>query len=65
MAKKKTSIKISNIALIAVLILIFAYFLLYGIRNVTICNNIKNDELKEYQGYVEITTSVNTAFLKI
>lgn len=60
MAKKKTSIKISNIALIAALILIFAYFLLYGIRNVTVCNNIKNDELKEYQGNVEITTENRT-----
>ena len=60
MAKKKTSIKISNIALIAVLILIFAYFLLYGIRNVTVCNNIKTDELKEYQGNVELKTENRT-----
>ena len=54
--KDKTSIKISNITLIAVLILIFAYFLLYGIRNATVYCNIKSDELKEYQGNVEITT---------
>ena len=60
MAKKKTSIKISNIALIAVLILIFACFLLYGIRNVTVCNNIKTDELKEYQGNVELKTENRT-----
>ena len=60
MVKKNKSIKISNIALIAALILIFAYFLLYGIRNVTVCNNIKNDELKEYQGNVEITTENRT-----
>ena len=60
MAKKKTSIKISNIALIAVLILIFAYFLLYGIRNVTVCNNIESDELKAYKGNVEITTENRT-----
>ena len=60
MAKKKTSIKISNIALIAVLILIFAYFLLCGIRNVTVCSNIKSDELKEYQGSVEITNENRT-----
>lgn len=60
MSKKKTSIKISNIALIAALILVFAYFLLYGIRNVTICNNIKTDELKEYQGNVEITPENRT-----
>ena len=60
MAKKKTSIKISNIALIAALILIFAYFLSFGIRNVTICSNIKSDELKEYQGSVEITNENRT-----
>jgi len=60
MVKKNKSIKISNIALIAALILIFACFLLYGIRNVTVCNNIKNDELKEYQGNVEITTENRT-----
>lgn len=60
MAKKKTSIKISNIALIAALILIFAYFLLYGIRNVTICCNIESDELKEYQGNVEIAKENRT-----
>ena len=60
MVKKKTSIKISNIALIVVLILIFAYFLLYGIRDVTVCNNIKTDELKEYQGNVELKTENRT-----
>ena len=60
MEKKKTSIKISNIALIAVLLLIFAYFLLYGIRNVTVCNNIESDELKAYKGNVEITTENRT-----
>lgn len=60
MAKNKTSIKISNIALIAALILIFAYFLSLGIRNVTVCSNIKSDELKEYQGSVEITNENRT-----
>lgn len=60
MVKKKTSIKISNIALIVVLILIFAYFLLYGIRNVTVCSNIESDELKEYQGNVEIAKDNRT-----
>ena len=60
MAKKKTSIKISNIALIVALILIFAYFLSFGIRNVTVCNNIKFNKLKEYQGSVEIATENRT-----
>lgn len=63
MAKKKTGTKISNIALIAVLILIFAYFLLYGIRNVTVCNNIKTDELKEYQGNVELKRKIGQGIL--
>ena len=60
MEKKKTSIKISNIALIAALILIFAYFLSFGIRNVTVCSSIKSDVLKEYQGNVEITKENRT-----
>ena len=60
MEKKKTSIRISNIALIAALILIFAYFLSFGIRNVTVCSSIKSDELKEYQGNVEITAENRT-----
>ena len=60
MTKKKTSIKISSIALIAAMILIFVYFLLCGIRNITVCNNIKSNEMKEYQGNVEITTENRT-----
>ena len=60
MAKKKASIKISNVALIAVLILIFTYFLLYGIRNMTICSNIESGELKEYRGSVEKATENRT-----
>lgn len=60
MTKKKTSIKISNIALIVAMILIFTYFLSFGIRNVTVCNNIKSNKLKEYQGSVEIATENRT-----
>ena len=69
MAKKKTSIKVSSIILIVVVGLIFAYFLLYGIRNVTVCNNIKSEKLIEYQGNMEVIKESRTRntvyFLKL
>ena len=69
MAKKKTNIKVSSIILIVVVGLIFAYFLLYGIRNVTVCNNIKSEKLIEYQGNAEVIKESRTRnmvyFLKL
>ena len=65
----KTNIKTSNIILIVVTVLIFAYFLLYGIRNITVCNNIQSKNLIEYHGNVEVSKEVRTRntvyFLKL
>ena len=57
---KKKNIKVSNIILIVIVVLIVAYFLLYGIRNITVCNNIQSEVLNEYHGNVEVIRETRT-----
>lgn len=52
---KVTKRRISNICVLVVLLLMFAYFLAFSIRNIIICRNISTGNLKTYSGAFEVS----------